>query len=131
TLRNVTGVVNASQRTVAAVFDIDDTSPVSAGSIVRLSLPRTIDEGGFWVPVKSLTSATRGLWTVYVAVPDGNRTRAQARLVEMVHTSGDRAFVRGPMQPGDRIIVDGLHRITPGVPVTPVNSQHASTEHDG
>ncbi len=131
TLRNVTGVVNASQRTVAAVFDIDDASSVSAGSIVRLSLPRTIDEGGFWVPVKSLTSATRGLWTVYVAVPDGNRARAEARLVEMVHTSGDRAFVRGPMQPGDRIIVDGLHRITPGVPVTPVNSRHASTEHDG
>lgn len=131
TLRNVTGVVNASQRTVAAVFDIEDATAVSAGSIVRLSLPRTIDEGGFWVPVKALTSASRGLWTVYVAVPDGNRARAEARLVEMVHTAGDRAFVRGPMQPGDRLIVDGLHRITPGVLITPVNSQHASTEKDG
>lgn len=131
TLRSVTGVVNASQRTVAAVFDIDDATSVPAGSIVRLSMPRTIEEGGFWVPVKSLTSASRGLWTVYVAVPDGSGSRAEARIVEMVHTSGDRAFVRGPMQPGDKIVVDGLHRITPGVPITPIESKRASTETDG
>lgn len=131
TLRGVTGVVSASQRTVTAVFDIDAAAAVPAGSLVRLSLPRTIDEGGFWVPLKALTSATRGLWTVYVAAPDGAGSRAEARLVEMVHTSGDRAFVRGPMQPGDRVIVDGLHRITPGAPVTPVTAPRASTENDG
>lgn len=131
TLRGVTGVVNASQRTVAAVFDINDSALVPAGTLVRLSFPRTIEEGGFWVPLKALTSATRGLWTIYVAVPDGDRWRAETRLVEMVHTAGDRAFVRGPMQPGDRIITDGLHRITPGVPVIPVDSQSASTGHDG
>ncbi len=131
TLRSVTGVVSASGRTVAAVFDINNAESVPIGSIVRLSLPRTIDEGGFWVPLKSLTSASRGLWTVYVAVPDGAGSRAEARLVEMVHTSGDRAFVRGPMQPGDRIITDGLHRITPGIPVIPVLSQSASNSNDG
>ena len=131
TLRSVTGVVNNSQRTVAAVFDIDDANSVSAGSIVRLSLPRTIDEGGFWVPLKALTSATRGLWTVYVAAPDAGGARAEARLVEMVHTSGDRAFVRGPMQQGDRIIIDGLHRITPGTPVTPIESKQAANGHEG
>lgn len=131
TLRGVTGVVNASQRTVAAVFDINDAALVPAGTLVRLSFPRTIDEGGFWVPLKALTSATRGLWTIYVAVPDGDQWRAETRVVEMVHTAGDRAFVRGPMQPGDRIITDGLHRITPGVPVIPVDSQRASTGHDG
>jgi membrane fusion protein, multidrug efflux system len=131
TLRSVTGVVNASQRTVAAIFEITDSASVPAGSIVRLSMPRTIEEGGFWVPIKSLTSATRGLWTIYVAVPDGAGSRAEARVVEMVHTSGDRAFVRGPMQPGDKIVVDGLHRITPGVPITPVVSKRAATETDG
>lgn len=131
TLRSVTGVVSSSRRTVAAVFDITNADAVPIGSIVRLSLPRTVDEGGFWVPLKSLTSASRGLWTVYVAVADGAGSRAETRLVEMVHTSGDRAFVRGPMQPGDRIITDGLHRITPGIPVTPVVSQSASTDHEG
>jgi RND family efflux transporter MFP subunit len=131
TLRSITGVVSASQRTVTAVFDIDQAAGVPAGSLVRLSMPRKIDEGGFWVPLKALTSATRGLWTVYVAAPDGEGARAEARLVEMIHTAGDRAFVRGPMQPGDRIIIDGLHRITPGAPVMPRESQRASTENDG
>ncbi len=130
-LRGVTGVVNASQRTVAAVFDIDTASAVPAGSLVRLSIPRTIDEGGFWVPLKSLTSASRGLWTVYVAVPEGAGARAEARVVEMVHTSGDRAFVRGPMQAGDRVIIDGLHRITPGIPITPRLAQRAATANGG
>lgn len=131
TLRSVTGVVSASQRTVAAVFEFPQPDVVPAGSIVRLSLPRTIEEGGFWVPLKALTSASRGLWTVYVAVSDGSGTRAEGRLVEMIYSSGDRAYVRGPMKPNDRVIIDGLHRITPGVPVTPIDSQHAAADHDG
>lgn len=131
TLRSVTGVVSASQRTVATVFEFTRPDAIPAGSIVRLTLPRTIEEGGFWVPLKSLTSATRGLWTVYVAVPDGAGTRAESRLVEMIYSSGDRAYVRGPMKPNDRVIIDGLHRITPGVPVTPINSQRAAAENDG
>ncbi|MFN7177998.1 efflux RND transporter periplasmic adaptor subunit [Hyphomonas sp.] len=131
TLRNVTGVVSPSQRTVAAVFDFAEADAVPSGSVVRLNLPRTIEEGGFWVPLKSLTSASRGLWTVYAAVSDGNGTRAEARLVEMIHSSGDRAYVRGPMKPKDRVIVDGLHRITPGVPVKPIDSQRAAAETDG
>jgi membrane fusion protein, multidrug efflux system len=130
-LRSVTGVVNRAQRTVAVVFDIDPKSAVPAGSVVRLTVPRTIDEGGFWVPLKALSSASRGLWTVYVAAPSGSGTQAEARLVEMVHSSGDRAFVRGPMQPGDRVIVDGLHRLTPGIPVTPTAPQRAAAGNGG
>jgi len=130
-LRGVTGVVNASQRTVAAVFEFEAARDVPAGSLVRLSVPRTIEEGGFWVPLKSLTSASRGLWTVYVAAPAGAGARAEARLVEMVHTSGDRAFVRGPMQTGDRVITDGLHRITPGVPVRPQLTERAPASSGG
>ena len=37
----------------------------------------------------------------------------------MVHSEGGRGFVRGPVQEGDRVIVDGLQRIAPGMPVTP------------
>lgn len=131
TLRSVTGVVSTSQRTVAAVFDFTQPDAIPAGCVVRLNLPRTIEEGGFWVPLKALTSASRGLWTIYVAVPSGSGTRAEGRLVEMIYSTGDRAYVRGPMKPNDRVIIDGLHRITPGVPVTPIQSQRAAADHDG
>lgn len=131
TLRSVTGVVDASQRTVAAVFDVPATTGVPAGSIVRLKMERKMQEKGFWVPLKALSSANRGMWTVYAVVGEGADWRAQPRLVEMVYPAGDRAYVRGPVEPGDRIIVDGLQRVTPGARVTPRDVQRAETASGG
>lgn len=130
-LRSVTGVVDASQRTVAAVFDVPATSGVPAGSIVRLRMDRKMEEKGFWVPLKALSSANRGMWTIYAVVGDGTDWRAQPRLVEMVYPAGERAYVRGPVDPGDRIIVDGLQRVTPGARVTPRDVQRAETASGG
>lgn len=130
-LRNVTGVVDAAQRTVAVIFDIPADSVVPAGSIVRLRMERSLEERGFWVPIKSLSSASRGMWTVYAVVPDGSGWRAQPRLVEMIYPGGERAFVRGPIEPHDRIIVDGLHRVTAGMPVVPREVQRAAAGIDG
>jgi membrane fusion protein, multidrug efflux system len=130
-LRSVTGVVDASQRTVAAVFDVPATSGVPAGSIVRLKMDRKMQEKGFWVPLKALSSANRGMWTVYAVVGEGSDWRAQPRLVEMVYPAGERAYVRGPVEAGDRIIVDGLQRVTPGARVTPRDVQRADTASGG
>ena len=80
--------------------------------------------------MKALSAASRGLWTVYVAAPSGDGWTAVPRPVEMVHSEGDRAYVRGPIQPGERVIVDGLQRITPGMPVTPRDSQRANLTDD-
>lgn len=129
-LRSVTGVIDASQRTVTAVFDIENPDAIAAGAVVRLALDRSIDEEGFWVPVKALSAASRGLWTVYVAEPSGEGWTAVPRPVEMVHSEGDRAYVRGPVQAGERVIVDGLQRITPNMPVTPRTAQRADLADD-
>lgn len=130
-LRSVTGVVDASQRTVAAVFDVPASSGVPAGSLVRLKMQRKLEEKGFWVPLKALSSANRGMWTVYAVVGEGDDWRAQPRLVEMVYPAGERAFVRGPVEAGDRIIVDGLQRVTPGAKVLPREVQRAETANGG
>lgn len=130
-LRSVTGVVSASQRTVAAIFDIPETTGVPAGSLVRLKMERKLEETGFWVPLKALSSANRGMWTVYAVVAEGEEWRAQPRLVEMVYPTGDRAFVRGPLEPEDRIIVDGLQRVTPGAKILPREVQRADAASGG
>lgn len=130
-LRSVTGVVDPSQRTVAAVFDVSENSGVPAGSIVRLRMERKLEEKGFWVPLKALSSANRGMWTVYAVAGEGDIWRAEPRLVEMVYPAGERAFVRGPVEPGDRIIVDGLQRVTPGARVLPREVQRAETASGG
>ncbi len=118
-LRTVTGVIDARQRTVAAVFDIDPRANVPVGSVVRLAIDRQLQERGSWVPVAALTESGRGLWAVMIADRVENGWVAQARLVEIIHNDGERAFVRGLIAEGDRVIVDGLERITPGQPVAP------------
>jgi hypothetical protein len=49
----------------------------------------------------------------------------------MVHTDGDRAFVRGAVTDGERVITNGLQRIVPGLPVEPRDVHRASTVNGG
>lgn len=122
TLRSMTGVIDASNRTVATVFDIDDPNQVPAGAVVRLGLERDIDEQGLWLPVSALAEADRGLWSIYKARGSSGNVIAEPGIVEILHQDGERVFVRGSIRDGDRIIIDGLQRITPGQPVTPVDT---------
>ena len=122
TLRSVTGVIDASNRTVTTVFDVDEPGAVSAGAVVRLGLERDINERGLWLPVSALTEADRGLWSIYKVRGSTGNYAAEPGIVEILHQNGERVFVRGSIRDGDRVIIDGLQRITPGQPVTPVDT---------
>lgn len=124
-LRSMTGVIDANNRTVTTLFDIMDPTAVSAGAVVRLGMSREINEPGLWLPVSALTEAERGLWSIYVAQRQGGDWIAEPGIVEIIHQDGDRVYVRGAMSKGDRVIIDGLQRITPGQPVTPVEVSSA------
>ena len=118
TLRAVTGVIDASARTVTTVFDLDSAG-VPAGAVIRLSLDKDIEERGTWVPIGALTEGSRGLWAVFVAEQAGDEWIAQRRPVEIVQAEADRAYVRGALADGDLVILDGITRLSPGIPVTP------------
>ncbi|QYI99693.1 efflux RND transporter periplasmic adaptor subunit [Thalassovita mediterranea] len=118
-LRSVTGVIEAGQRSVTTVFDITDAATASVGAVVRLSLSRDVEENGLWLPVSALAEGQRGLWSLYIAVPQEGGWVARPGLVEVVQSDGERAFVRGAISNGDRIIVDGLQRVAPGQAVAP------------
>ena len=118
-LRNVTGVIEAGQRTVTSVFDIVSPEDVSSGAVVRLGLERNVEESGLWLPVSALSEGQRGLWSIYIATPEGGGWIARPGLVEVIQSEGENAFVRGAVSNGDRIIVDGLQRLTPGQSVSP------------
>ena len=116
-----TGMVDPARRTVELVFEATSGAPVMSGEIVRLSRDSDVAERGFWVPVSALAESGRGLWSLYIVEtgPDGRQT-AQPRLVEIVHAEAARAFVRGAIEPGEPVITEGLHRLTPGMRVSPV-----------
>ena len=66
-----------------------------------------------------------------MAEPVGSGWQVATRPVEMVHTDGDRAFVRGAVTDGERVITNGLQRIVPGLPVEPRDVHRASTVNGG
>lgn len=117
-----TGVVDADARTVAVVFTPTGGVAVGPGETVRLKSGRALAERGFWLPVSALTESSRGLWAVYVAEPREGGFVAAPRLVEIVHVEGERAFVRGPLDAGEAVILDGLQRLVPGQPVAPAGA---------
>ncbi len=127
--------VEATSRTVTTVLRLPLDASLTLGQTAQLQLAETHAEAGYWLPTTALVPGERGLWSVYVLhrepaagsefnrdlskpEPLGQYTVAR-RDVEVLHTEGDRLLVRGTLQPGDRAIVSGAHRIVPGQRVQP------------
>jgi RND family efflux transporter MFP subunit len=118
TLRAVRPDVDPVSMTTVAIFDLPPDVDAFDGEPVAVSLPRRVTSDGGWLPLSALLEGERGIWTV-LRVHDGSTAR---EAVEVLHVSGDRAFVRGTLRDGDRVIADGVHRIAPGTRVTPLES---------
>lgn len=112
-------------RTVTVVLTMPATN-LTVGQTVRLLLEETQTAEGFWLPTTALVPGERGLWSVYVLTdPAPQESDAVStdiytvgrRDVEVIHTEGDRALVRGTLQAGERAIAAGVHRVVPGEPV--------------
>ena len=123
-LRAVTGIVERETRSVTAVFDLAEGATAHAGEIARLAIDTPIGSEGFWVPVSALAEGRRGLWSVYVLVPEeaGSAYTLQARVVESLSVEAERVFVRGAVAPGERVLAAGLPRVAPGQRVRPLDA---------
>lgn len=112
--------LDAATRTRTVVFRFEPSAAASLvpEQVVRVQLTRTVPTDGFWIPISALTAAPRGLWDCYT-VTEG---RAEHRSVELLHTDGERALVRGTIGDGEQIISDGAHRIVEGQRVRPIVS---------
>ena len=142
-IASILPVVNPSTRTQVVVLKLESSliSQINPGQTVRLKLTDTIPTEGFWLPNKALTQGLRGLWTSYVLTQPkadnpsisnvkgaGSREQGvgrnafvlEQRTVEVLHQESDRVLVRGTLQPGDRIVANGVHRLVPGQIVRPI-----------
>ena len=124
TVRALLPIREKTTRTVDAIFRLDtELGAVRPGDLARLDLERRLDTAGFWVPMTALTESARGLWAVYVAEDAGKGEATLARRqLEILHQEADRVFVRGALRDGDRVVVSGLHRLTPGQRVVPADA---------
>ena len=111
--------LDQATRTLVVRFSITD--PVAhrlvPGQLVRLQLWQNINQSGFWIPFQALSRGQRGLWNVLVVSQTDDQTsvgRLVNRDVEIIQLDTDRVLVRGILSDGERIVTDGLHRLTAG-----------------
>jgi len=109
--------LSTATRTVTALFDLPAPVPATFGETVELRLEQRVEDPGLWVPLAALVEGRRGLWNVFAVVdgPDGPTIAREG--VEVLHVADGRAFVRGNLADGARIVADGPHRVVPGQPV--------------
>jgi RND family efflux transporter MFP subunit len=124
-LRAVRPDVNPVSLTTAAMFTLPEGSLAYDGEPVSISLPRRIEQRGGWLPLSALLEGDRGVWTVLALRQRDGQAVALREVVEVLHVSGDRAFVRGTLNNGDRVIGDGVHRVAPGTRVIETRQQLA------
>lgn len=101
-------------RTVTVLLETDDGGAIPFGDIVELSLDRSVDAAGAWVPIKALTEGRKGLWSIFTVVRRDGDTVVQREAVEILHVDGEKAFVRGTLADGASVVVSGTNRVIPG-----------------
>lgn len=87
------------------------------GMFVRGILQEGVREQALLVPQRGVSRNTAGRATALVV---GDNEVVEQRLLNAERTIGDAWLVRDGVQPGDRVIVEGLQRIRPGATVKPV-----------
>jgi len=126
---NVAGTVtqrlpirNVQTRTVDILVTLNSNERVRPGDMAILSGLRSHTETGAWLPVNALSNGLRGLWRVFV-LSNKKNTTLEARIVEVVYTDGNNAFVRGALKDGEIYVNEGTHKLAPGQMVS-IPSQH-------
>lgn len=87
------------------------------GMFVRASFVQGINQRAFLVPQQAVSRDPRGNATLYVVDADNKAVRRQ---VTAERTSGAHWVVTAGLNPGDRVIVQGLANVRPNATVRPV-----------
>jgi membrane fusion protein (multidrug efflux system) len=90
------------------------------GMFVRAEVQEGVSENALMVPQQGLTRDVKG--NPYVLLVN-QQNQVEQRNVEVDRAIGDRWLVTGGLAPGDRVIVEGLQKVRPGVPVRAVEFQ--------
>ncbi len=128
TVRRSVPQIDPATRSAPVVFDLPSSALMPSGELVTLELFETVDSPGFWLPMAALDRDLRGLWAALAVVPAGtsageagvgetgagDELMIERRSVEIIHFEADRAYVRGALAAGDRIVTGGTHRLVPG-----------------
>ena len=109
--------LDAVSRTQRLTLELPDESGETGwvfGETVEVLFWTPTATSGFWVPYSALHREANGLWTVFVVDGENEDLFAERRNVEIAQLEDQQALVRGALNDGDLLIMDGLHRLVSG-----------------
>jgi len=95
------------------------------GMFVTGRLEEGVAENGILIPQQGVTHDAKGLPTVLLVTPDN---KVELREIKTDRAVGDKWLAAAGVQPGDRVIVDGIQRAVPGATVHPTEMDLSPTE---
>ena len=84
------------------------------GMYVRAVVGSGVRENALLVPMQGIARDAKGDTTAMVV---GKDSKVEVRPVKVSRALGDKWLVEDGLQPGDKVIVEGLQKIQPGMPV--------------
>jgi membrane fusion protein (multidrug efflux system) len=108
--------------TLRALFPNPDTV-LLPNMYVQAVIEEGVRDNALLVPQQAVTRDTKGQ---AIAMVVGAKDAVEARPLKTVRTIGSDWLVESGVQPGDRVIVEGLQRARPGVTVQPVEAGQAT-----
>lgn len=106
---------DTGSRQVRVVFPNHDMV-LLPGQFVRVRFKGTLKTGAILVPQRAVQQGTKGSIVFVVGADD----KVEMREVQAASWQGSQWIVEQGLQVGDRVIVEGLHKIAPGAPVRAV-----------
>jgi membrane fusion protein (multidrug efflux system) len=98
------------------------------GMFVRARLDEGTDPHAMLIPQQAVTRTPRGEATAMVV---GSDNKVEIRTVQLSQALGDKWRVAAGLQVGERVIVSGVQRAQPGMLVTPLAANAASSSSKG
>jgi membrane fusion protein (multidrug efflux system) len=110
---DVTVDQNTGTIALRAVFP-NPAGALLPGMYVRAVLDEGMDEKAILVPQMAVTRDTKGNPTALVIGADD---KVELRVLQTQRVVGDKWLISAGLKAGDKLIVDGLQKIAPGMPV--------------
>lgn len=101
--------------TLRAIFP-NPNGQLLPGMYVRAALGQGVAPTGILIPQAAIQRDPKGAAMVSVVGAKG----AEARPVTLGQTVGDKWLVTSGLNPGDKVITEGLQKLRPGAPIKPV-----------
>lgn len=108
--------------TLRAVFP-NPEHKLLPGMFVHAQLKEGVKESAKLVPQQAIIRDSRGVATAWVIKPDNT---VELRDLQTVRTVGNAWLVSKGVEPGDRVVTEGLQRLKPGIQVKPVDADNVN-----